>query len=631
MILGRAAKSCLLLVVICLAVRGYAAPASCESLAALKLPDTTITSAQQVAAGQFVPPGASAPPASVKNLPAFCRVQAIIKPAKDSDIKIEVWMPLTGWNGKYRGEGDGGFAGYIFYPGLSVDVSEGYAAASTDTGHTGAPTDATWALGHPDKIVDFGWRAVHEMTVKAKAIIQAFYGDAPKHSYFLGCSNGGRQGLMEAQRFPEDYDGIVAGAPANYWTKVFATFLYDIQSMQAAPGSYIGGDKIPVIAKAVDAACDADDGVQDGVLNSPLACRFDPSTVQCNEADATGCLTAPQVTALKKIYAGPHDSTGKLMFPGFLPGGEEGPGGWVTWIGMGPGKDLQTAFATGFYTNMISSKEPVDVKTIDIETAVKLADEQQGQTFNAVDPNLKPFAAHGGKLIVYHGWSDAALPPQGAINYFGSVRQSLGDSTDNFMRLYMVPGMQHCIGGPGATSFGQFGRLGNPQDDVRAALEQWVEKGTAPSVIVATKFVDDSDPSKGIKMTRPLCPYPQSARYKGTGDKNNAGSFACMHLERLGSPKDPNPTGVLPPRPLRTPEPEYSESARRQRIQGTVRFNTVVGEDGRVHDPLIVKSLEPSLDANAIDALKGWKFSPATKDGKPVAVEMMLEIEYKLR
>jgi feruloyl esterase len=605
--------------------------ASCESLSTLKLPDTTITSAQLVAAGQFVPPGASAPPASVKKLPAFCRVQATIKPAKDSDIKMEVWMPLTGWNGKYRGEGDGGFAGYIFYPGLAVDIAEGYAAASNDTGHTGTPVDATWALGHPDKIVDFGWRAVHEMTVKAKAIIQAFYGDAPKHSYFLGCSNGGRQGLMEAQRFPEDYDGILAGAPANYWTKVFATFLYDIQAMQATPGSYIGADKISVIARAVNAKCDADDGVQDGVINLPPACRFDPAVLQCNGGDGPDCLTAPQVTALKKIYAGPHDATGKLMFPGFVPGGEEGQGGWVTWIGLGPGKDLQTAFANGFYTNMISSKEAVDVKTINIETAVKLADEQQGQTFNAVDPDLKPFAAHGGKLIVYHGWSDAALPPQGAINYFSSVRQALGDAaTDNFLRLYMVPGMQHCAGGPGADSFGQSGPLADPQHDVRAALEQWVEKGTAPQQIIATKFLSDEDHSRGAKMTRPLCPYPQSARFKGTGDPNNAASFACLHLERIGSRKDNSETGVTPPKPRWTPEPEYSESARRARIQGMVRLNIVLGEDGRVHDPFVVKPLEPSLDENAIDAIKSWKFSPATKEGKPVAVEMMVEVEYKL-
>lgn len=624
--LDRASRFCLLIAVVSLTLRGNAVTSSCESLSTLKLPDTTITAAQQVAAGQFVPPGASAPPASVKNLPAFCRVQATIKPAKDSDIKIEIWLPLNGWNGKYRGLGNGGFAGNIDYPGLATAIFGGYASASTNTGHTGSPVDATWALGHPDKIVDFGWRAIHEMTVKAKAIIQAFYGDAPKHSYFLGCSNGGRQGLMEAQRFPEDYDGILAGAPANYWTQVFATFLHDIQATEATPDSYIGGDKIPVIAKAVNAACDAADGSQDGVLNNPLACRFDPAVLQCKGADAPDCLTAAQVVALKKIYAGPRDAHGKQMFPPFLPGGEEGPGGWVTWIGMGPGKDLQYAFASGFFTNMISSKEAVDVKTVNIEAALKLADEQQGQSFNAVNPNLKPFASHGGKLIVYHGWSDAALPPQGAIKYWTAVQDALGvPETADFMRLYMVPGMQHCAGGPGATSFGQFGPPGDPQHDVRAALEQWVEKGLAPRQIIATKSLS-ADHSQNVDvMTRPLCPYPQSVQYV---DKGGNDAFVC----------DGRPPGVFAvggsikgPKPLNTPEPQYSDSARKARIQGTVRVNVIVGADGRVQDAVVVKSLDLSLDANAIETIKTWTFVPGTKDGKPVSVQVPIEFSFHLR
>jgi feruloyl esterase len=627
--IARHAKICFLIALFSLLTAREVRAASCESLATLKLPDTTITSAQQVAAGAFIPPSASAPPASVKNLPAFCRVQAIIKPAKDSDIKIEVWMPLSGWNGRYRGQGNGGFAGYLDYPSLATAISAGYAAASTDTGHAGSPVDASWGLGHPDKIVDFGWRAIHEMTVKAKAMIQAFYGDAPKHSYFIGCSNGGRQGLMEAQRFPEDYDGILAGAPANYWTKVFATFLFDIQAQQATPGSYIGADKIPAIAKAVVAACDANDGVKDGVLNDPRACHFDPRTLLCKEADSADCLTAPQVEALRKIYAGPLDANGKQMYPGFLPGGEEGPGGWVTWIGQAPGKDLQTAFANGFYTNMISTKEPVDVKTVNVETAVKLADDQQGKTFNADDPNLKPFAAHGGKLIMYHGWSDAALPPQGAINYFSGVQSALGSAqTADFMRLYMVPGMQHCVGGPGANSFGQSGLLSDAQHDVRAALEQWVEKGLAPDKIIATKFVNDTDHSQGVKMTRSLCPNSQVAQYVGKGDTNDAANFVCVGLPPgVFAPGGP----VKGPQPLHAPDPSYSDSARRAMIQGTVRLLVIVGADGRVRDAIVANSLEQSLDANAIEAVKTWTFAPGTKDGKPVPVQLNIEISYKLR
>ncbi|MBZ5507502.1 MAG: tannase/feruloyl esterase family alpha/beta hydrolase [Acidobacteriia bacterium] len=517
--------------------------ATCESLATLQLADTTITSAQQVAAGAFVPPGAGAPPASVKNLPAFCRVMATIKPASDSDIKVEVWLPLAGWNGKYRGHGNGGFAGQILYPSMAVAIAEGYATASTDTGHSGSPIEASWALGHPDKIVDFGWRAVHEMTVKAKAIIQAFYGEPAKQSYFSGCSNGGRQALMEAQRFPQDYDGIIAGAPANYWTKVFAAFIWNMQATQATPESYIGVKKIPAIGAAVAAACDMNDGVKDGVLNDPRECRFDPKALLCKQGDADSCLTAPQVTALKKIYDGPVDSRGKQMFPGFLPGGEEGGGGWATWISMGPGKDWQGLFATGFFNNMITSKSknkgPLDLKTINVETAVKLADEQQARTFNAVDPNLKPFMARGGKLIVYHGWSDAALPPQGAVNYFNSVEAALGQSaTASFMRLYMAPGVQHCAGGPGPNSFGQFAPAGDAQHDINQALEQWVEKGAAPDKLIATRNVREPEQAEGegsssehakpAKMTRPLCPYPQSAKYKGSGDTNDAANFECV-------------------------------------------------------------------------------------------------------
>ncbi len=283
--------------------------ATCESLSTLKLPSATITSAQQVAAGAFAAPQGFMEPGSMfnpKNLPAFCRVTATLKPAPDSDIKIEVWMPLTGWNHNFRGVGNGGFAGSIDYPGLAQAISSGFASASTNTGHDGTPIDAAWAKGHPDKIVDFGWRAIHETAVAAKAIVKAFYGEAPTHNYFTGCSNGGRQGLMEAQRFPEDYDGIIAGAPANYWTKVFATFISDIQAMQPPSGAYITADKIPAIAKAVNAACDANDGVKDGVLNDPRECRFNPETLLCKQAETADCLNAAQVAALKKIYAGPH-------------------------------------------------------------------------------------------------------------------------------------------------------------------------------------------------------------------------------------------------------------------------------------------------------------------------------------
>ncbi|MBZ5525847.1 MAG: tannase/feruloyl esterase family alpha/beta hydrolase, partial [Acidobacteriia bacterium] len=246
---------------------GTARASSCEGLRDLKLKDTTIASAQPVAAGKFVPPGQQESPA-FRNVPAFCRVTAEIKPSADSDIKIEVWMPLTGWNGRYQGQGNGGFAGSITYLGLAGGVSRGFASASTDTGHTGFPTDATWSLGHQEKIIDFGYRAIHEMTLKAKAIIHAFYGDLPRKSYFASCSNGGREALMEAQRFPEDYDGIVAGAPANDWTHLLVAGVWDLQAMHDS-ASYIPASRIPAISAAVLAACDAQDGVSDGIVNDP--------------------------------------------------------------------------------------------------------------------------------------------------------------------------------------------------------------------------------------------------------------------------------------------------------------------------------------------------------------------------
>src|SRR5438270_231107 len=243
------------------------AATKCENLASQKLPDTTITSAEIVAAGAFVPPaqpdsGPGADPAAYKDLPAFCRVTAEIKPSKDSDIKMEVWMPVSGWTGRYEGVGNGGFAGSIIYLGLAGALRQGSAVAGTDTGQSARVGGATWSLGHPEKITDFGYRAIHEMAVKSKALNQAFYGAPPKHSYFAGCSNGGRQALMEAQRFPEDYDGIIAGAPAYAWTHLLAGAISDAQATGLDANSYIPTNKIPVISAAVLAACDAKDGVK---------------------------------------------------------------------------------------------------------------------------------------------------------------------------------------------------------------------------------------------------------------------------------------------------------------------------------------------------------------------------------
>ena len=501
--------------------------ASCESLSGLKLPDTTITSAQSVAAGAFQPPAMPGAPA-VKDIPAFCRVVAEVKPAKDSDIKLEVWLPSSGWNGKYQGVGNGGFAGSITYVGLANAVKAGYATASTDTGHAGGATDAKWALGHPDRIVDFGYRAIHEMTLKAKAIIKAFYGEDPKHSFFGSCSNGGRQALMEAQRFPEDYDGILAGAPANFWTHLLTAGAWDVQATMADSASYIPATKIPAISAAVLKACDAQDGVTDGIVNDPRQCHFDPASIVCKEGDSDACLTPPQAAALKKLYAGPTNSKGQKIFPGRVVGGEDGPGGWPLWItGSKPGAGLMYQFTTNFFPNMVFDDPNWDFKSFTFDSGVRLADEKQARNLNATNPDLKAFKARGGKLIIYHGWSDAAISALNTIDYYNSVEAKMGRSqTEQFMRVFMVPGMQHCSGGPGLNSFGQLGfgsTAADPQHNIYLALEQWVEKGVAPEEIIAS--------GQAGTLTRPLCAFPQTAKYKGTGDPKDEANFVCAGQE----------------------------------------------------------------------------------------------------
>jgi tannase/feruloyl esterase len=499
---------------------------SCEKLGELKLSNTTITSAQSVAPGAFNPGSGTAAP--FKDLPEFCRVTGVIKPTADSDIKFEVWMPGKGWNGKFQGIGNGGFAGSISQGALAAAVARGYATASTDTGHT--TTDASWALGHPEKIVDYGHRAVHEMTEKAKAIVNAFYGSAPRRSYFASCSNGGRQALMEAQRYPKDYDGLIAGAPANYFTHILTGFAWNLQATTNDPASYISPNKLKAIEAAALAACDARDGVTDSVLDDPTRCRFDPSVLLCKGAETDECLTEKQVIALKKIYNGPRTAKGEQIIPGFVPGGETGPGGWQAWItGSGSNKGLQYFFSSQTFANMIYNNPAWDLKTFELDKDNKLADDKLGAILNATDPNLKEFKARGGKLILYHGWSDAALPPVNTINYFQSVVAKMGQrDVNSFMRLYMVPGMQHCSGGPGPSSFGAFvsAATSDAQHDMSLALERWVEEGVAPEQIIASKR-QGVDPKTAPARTRPLCPYPQVARYKGSGSTDDAANFVC--------------------------------------------------------------------------------------------------------
>jgi tannase/feruloyl esterase len=508
---------------------------NCEALAKLAIPQAKITSAESVAAGALTMPTpggqaqAAAANAFFKSLPAFCRVAVDSTPSSDSDIKIEVWLPASGWNGKFQGQGNGGFAGSIDYRSMGTAITQGYASASTDTGHSASAAGGVWALNHPEKITDFGYRAIHLMTQIAKTLVNNYYGSAVQHSYFSACSNGGRQALMEAQRYPDDYDGIIAGAPANYWTHLLAGSIWNTQALALDPASYISAKKLPAIASAVNDACDKLDGVADGILNDPRQCHFDPNVLLCKDGDADSCLTAPQITALKKVYEGAHNSHGNIIYPGFLPGAELGGNGWTPWVTgeTSPRTSLGFGFGEGFFANMVYSNAGWDIFHANLDDATALADQKAGSMLNATDPNLAAFKAHGGKLIIYHGWNDPAISAINTINYYNSVIAKMGQqNTDSFVRVFMVPGMQHCGGGSGTDNFGAAisGTPTDPQHSLQLTIEQWVEKNSAPTTIIATKFAQGS---RTPSMTRPLCAYPQSAKYNGAGDPNSAASFTC--------------------------------------------------------------------------------------------------------
>jgi feruloyl esterase len=486
---------------------------SCEGLTSLTLPDTTITLAQSVAAGALTLPRAIGqnPPAALaevalKDLPAFCRVELSMKPSKDSDIKVEVWMPASGWNGNFIAVGNGGWAGSISYALMMSPLARGYATASTDTGHEGTNVDGSFAFGHPEKLVDFGYRAVHEMTVKTKAIIAAYYENSPKLSYWNGCSTGGKQGLKEAQRFPADFDGIVAGAPANYGTHLSAQFMWIAQAVHKDEASYIPPNKYPLIHDAVLQACDARDGVKDGVLEDPRRCKFDPKMLECKVADGPACLTAPQVETARKVYsAATNPRTKQQISPGLLPGSELG---WA--IQAGP---QVPSIANDFFRYVVFKDPNWDYRTLNFDGDVALADQADNGTVNAIDPNLKAFFAHGGKLLQYHGWSDNQISPLNSVNYYESVLAAVGgvSRVKDSYRLFMIPGMSHCRGGEGVNSF-----------DSISVIERWVEKGKAPDQIIASR-VREGKPDR----TRPLCPYPQVAVYKGIGSTDDARNFVC--------------------------------------------------------------------------------------------------------
>jgi feruloyl esterase len=503
---------------------------ACEKLANVAFPGVTITSATRVSAGPFtLPSGQNRPPV---DLPAFCRVQAMVPP----EVRFELWMPEE-WNRKLLGVGNGGLAGTINYTGMIRPLERGYAASSTDTGHTAAGTnDGTWALGHYQRIVDFADRAIHVMAEADKVILKAFYGNAPMHSYFNGCSQGGHEALIEAQRYPEDFDGIIAGDPANNWTRHYAGGHLWAGAAMAGDG-YIPPEKVQVLADAVNKECDALDGVRDGVLNDPRRCHFDPATLLCNGTDAPSCLTAPQVAAVNKLWTGLRDANGDQIYPGLVPGGEAGPGGWANWItGSQPGLGGHLGLGLPFYRYFVFDDPNWNPESFRFDAAngfdsdVDYADAKLGALFNATTPNLDAFRARGGKLIQYHGWSDPDITPLNSIHYYESVAAWMSHGgnhglrdTKEFYRLFMVPGMQHCAGGPGPSSF-----------DMVPPLEDWVEHGKAPERITASHLTNGR-----VDRTRPLCPYPLEAQFKveaqfkGAGSTDDAANFVCALPGRL--------------------------------------------------------------------------------------------------
>jgi hypothetical protein len=489
--------------------------ANCEVLKSLKLPDTTITMVEHVTSGEVSVPGIDKP---LRELPPFCRIAGVLSPRADSEIRFEVWLPDKDWNQRFLGVGNGGFAGSIAYQGLAGNLRRGFATAGSDAGHQAQGEDASWAYGHTDKIKDFGWRAVHLTTERAKDIVKEYYGKPAGKTYFDSCSDGGREALMEAQRFPEDYDGILAGAPANAWSRMMSSGVSITQSTLGDPHAYISSLKLPAIQRASLEACDAADGVKDGFLSDPEKCHFDPEVLLCKGTDTLECLTRPQVDSLKVLYAG------SSLFPGFVMGHEEAWGDWV--LGHGPGGGSGIQYAQNYFRYMVTDDAKWNILTADVNESFQQATQKTEKDLDSTSPDLSRFRARGSKLIIYHGWNDPAISPWNSIAYYQSVQKALGDSeTSEFVRLYMVPGMDHCVGGPGPYAFGQLGlaTTNGPKYGVFDALVDWVEKAVPADKVIATKYGADNK----VTMTRPLCPYPQVAKYKGAGDTNDAANFAC--------------------------------------------------------------------------------------------------------
>lgn len=490
--------------VLSLALLAAAAAAQpCQKLTTVRLPQTTITGATVVPAGPFVQPGGrggarrGAAPQEAEPIPEHCRVTMVLEPTTDSHINVELWMPTQNWNGRFMAVGNGGFAGAIQgYADMQVALRRGYATAATDAGHSATDgPGGMFGLGHPEKIVDFAYRAVHEMTVKSKQVVDDFYGRAPLFSYFNGCSTGGRQAVMAAQRYPDDFDGIIAGALANRHIHQHTAGVARSIRLSRHPEEELPAEKAKLVNDTVMNACDT---LKEGFLNNPRQCKVSFSKLACTGADSSSCLTLPQLRTVETFYGGVKNSKGELIFSGQAIGN--------------PIPALRGATGTpvgGYDTVRIWGFQDAhyDWKAFDLDRDMPIIDKKVGFV-DAVDPDLRKFKGHGGKLLLYAGWRDTTITPENTVMYYDSVVKEMSGDQRDFVRLFMVPGMAHCRGGDGPNTF-----------DAIAAMEQWREKSTTPAQIMAT------NPQSGL--ARPLCPYPQYAKYKGSGDLKDAKNWAC--------------------------------------------------------------------------------------------------------
>ncbi|WP_343519254.1 tannase/feruloyl esterase family alpha/beta hydrolase [Sphingomonas sp.] len=494
------------------------AAGSCAALTGRALANGKVEAATSLTTGATVDTGPGMP-----GLPAaapFCRVQAVLAPVPGSSIRVEVWLPeRAAWNGKLMGAGNGGFGANLGIPALLMRgaVARGYASVGSDMGHFGkSDVDASWALGAPEKIRDYGWRANHLAAQAAKQVIAAYYAAPLAASYFHGCSDGGRQALIEAQRFPDDYDAIIAGAPAIPWTRMASAFASNAQAL-SRPGAALGAAQLKLLQTASLARCDKLDGVADGVIENPRQCRFDPAELQCKAGEGTDCLSAAQVAAARHLYQGPKAPDGTSFYPGFAPGAEAGEGTWAMWL---TAADSQHAkFSTEFFRYFVHGDPEWPASRFDLARDYALAKARVGKELDADDPDLGAFFRRGGRLLMYHGWQDAAIPPENTIGYYARVLAANPQARAR-TRLFMAPGMSHCLAGPGPNVF-----------DALGTLDAWHQGGPAPERIVATKFDNDmfgylGFPAKA-QRTRPLCAWPKVARWDGKGPTDEAASFTC--------------------------------------------------------------------------------------------------------